>query len=169
MVSGCVSATVEPASEANFTPRDKKLLANPPYAQATIPEPYLRHIVSYHRREAPGTIVVDPDARYLYYVLPKGQAIRYGVTVGEEALVFSGVAKVGRMEEWPAWVPTADIKKPLHRQPGHALSHPWHKPAGIYRLGDLVGLHPHDQRGRHRPLQEGQARHSGCGTQAKRR
>ena len=40
--------------------------------------------------------MVDPDARYLYYVLPEGKAIRYGVTVGEEALVFSGVAKVGR-------------------------------------------------------------------------
>src|SRR5581483_4005525 len=53
-----------------------------------------RHIVDFHRKEAPGTIVVDPDARYLYYVLPNGKAIRYGVTVGEEALVFSGVAKV---------------------------------------------------------------------------
>ena len=31
-----------------------------PYAQATIPEPYQRHIVDYHRKEAPGTIVVDP-------------------------------------------------------------------------------------------------------------
>jgi len=105
--------TIEPASDANFTPRDRKLLANPPYAKASIPEPYQRHIVDFHRKEAPGTIVVDPDARYLYYVLPNGKAIRYGVTVGEEALVFSGVAKVGRKEEWPSWTPTADIKKRL--------------------------------------------------------
>ena len=153
-----------------------------PYAQATIPEPYLRHIVDYHRKEAPGTIVVDPDARYLYYVLPSGKAIRYGVTVGEEALVFSGVAKVGRKEEWPSWTPTADIKKrlgnipdssarpaqsarrarplSLHRQQGHAVPHPRHQPAGIHRLGDLLGLHPHDQRGRDRSLQPGQDRHA---------
>ncbi len=111
VLGGCMQSTVEPASEANFTPRDRKLLADAPYEKAAIPEPYKRHIVDYHRKEAPGTIVVDPDARYLYYVLPKGKAIRYGVTVGEEALAFSGVAKVGRMTEWPSWTPTADIKK----------------------------------------------------------
>ena len=111
MLGGCMNATVEPASEANLTPRDKKLLAAAPYEKATIPEPYKRHIVSYHRREAPGTILVDSDARYLYYVLPGGKAIRYGVTVGEEALAWSGVAKVGRKTEWPSWTPTAEIKK----------------------------------------------------------
>ena len=111
VLGGCMQSTVEPASEANLTPRDKKLLAAAPYERAAIPEPYKRHIVDYHRREAPGTILIDTDARYLYYVLPGGKAIRYGVTVGEEALAFSGVAKVGRMTEWPTWVPTPDIKK----------------------------------------------------------
>ena len=111
MLGGCMQATVEPASDASMTPRDKKLLAAAPYEKATIPEPYQRHIVDYHRKEAPGTIVVDSDARYLYYVLDGGKAIRYGVTVGEEALAWSGVAKVGRKAEWPTWTPTEDIKK----------------------------------------------------------
>ena len=176
-----MQSTIEPASEANLTPRDKKLLAAAPYEKATIPEPYKRHIVDYHRKEAPGTILIDSDARYLYYVLPEGKAIRYGVTVGEEALAWSGVAKVGRMTEWPSWTPTAEIKKRmdvpdfvgpgpqnpmgaramyLYRgQQGHALSHPRHQPAGIYRPGDFLGLHPHDQRGRHRSLQARQDRH----------
>ena len=111
MLGGCMQATVEPASDASMTPRDKKLLAAAPYEKVTIPEPYQRHIVNYHRKEVPGTIVVDSDARYLYYVLEGGKAIRYGVTVGEEALAFAGVAKVGRKAEWPTWTPTADIKK----------------------------------------------------------
>jgi lipoprotein-anchoring transpeptidase ErfK/SrfK len=111
--AGGIQSVAEPANEANFNARDKKLLAEAPYAQATIPEPYRRHIVGYHRKEAPGSIVVDSDARYLYYVLPDGKAIRYGITVGEEALVFSGVAKIGRTEEWPTWTPTADIKRRL--------------------------------------------------------
>jgi lipoprotein-anchoring transpeptidase ErfK/SrfK len=128
-VSGCMQQTVEPASEANFTPRDRKLLANVPYAQAQIPEAYQRHIVGYHRKESPGTIVIDPDARYLYYVLDKGKAIRYGVTVGEEALTFSGVAKVGRKEEWPSWTPTADIKKRLGNIPDFVGPGP-HNPLG---------------------------------------
>ena len=102
VLGGCMQSTVEPASEANFTPRDRKLLAAAPYEKAAIPEPYKRHIVDCRRKEGPGTILIDTDARYLYYVLPGGKAIRYGVTVGEEALAFSGVAKVGRMTEWPS-------------------------------------------------------------------
>ena len=111
VLGGCMQSTVEPASEANLTVRDKKLLAAAPYEKVNIPEPYKRHIVTYHRKETPGTIVVDSDARYLYYVLDGGKAIRYGVTVGEEALAWSGVAKIGRKAEWPTWTPTADIKK----------------------------------------------------------
>jgi hypothetical protein len=111
VLGGCMQSTIEPASEANLTARDKKLLAAAPYEKPTIAEPYRRHIVQYHRKEIPGTIVVDSDARYLYYVLPDGKAIRYGVTVGEEALAWSGVAKVGRLTEWPTWTPTAEIKK----------------------------------------------------------
>ncbi|MGH6728422.1 MAG: L,D-transpeptidase [Pseudolabrys sp.] len=113
LLGGCMQSTIEPASEANLTARDKKLLAVAPYENATIPEPYKRHIVEYQRKEVPGTIVIDSDNRYLYYVLPGGKAIRYGVTVGEEALAWSGVAKVGRMTEWPSWTPTAEIKKRL--------------------------------------------------------
>jgi lipoprotein-anchoring transpeptidase ErfK/SrfK len=121
LVSGCMQ-TVEPASDANLTPRDRKLLSSAPYAQARIPEQYLRHIVDYSGREAPGTILVDSDARYLFYVLPGSKAIRYGVTVGEEALAWSGVAKVGRMTEWPSWTPTPEIKQrmqvPAYVSPG---------------------------------------------------
>ncbi|HVX98721.1 MAG TPA: L,D-transpeptidase [Pseudorhodoplanes sp.] len=112
-LAGCIQSKVEPAPETNLTARDKELLAKAPYAKATIPEPYRRHIVDYHRKEGPGTIVIDTDARYLYYVLEGGKAIRYGVTVGEEALVWSGVARVERKTEWPTWTPTKEIKQRL--------------------------------------------------------
>ena len=111
MLGGCVHATLEPASDANLNPRDRKMLANAPYANVNIPTAYQRAVVQYHRKEAPGSIVVDSDARYLYYVLPDNRAIRYGVTVGEDALSWYGIAKVGRKEEWPSWTPTADIKR----------------------------------------------------------
>jgi lipoprotein-anchoring transpeptidase ErfK/SrfK len=163
LLSGCMQQTVEPASEANFTPRDRKLLANPPYAQANIPEPYLRHIVDFHRKESPGTIVVDPDARYLYYVLPKGKAIRYGVTVGEEALVFSGVAKVGRREEWPSWTPTAAIKKRLGNIPDFVGPGP-HNPLGARGLYLFTGKKDTLYRihGTNQPEYIGSAISSGC-------
>ncbi len=122
MLGGCMQSTVEPASEANLTQRDRKLLAAAPYAQATIPEPYRRHIVTYHRKELPGTIVIDSDARYLYYVVDGGKAIRYGVTVGEEAMAWSGVAEVKRKAEWPSWTPTPGERErmdvPAYVSPG---------------------------------------------------
>ncbi len=163
LLSGCMQQTIEPASDANLTPRDRKLLANPPYAQASIPEPYQRHIVDFHRREAPGTIVVDPDARYLYYVLDKGKAIRYGVTVGEEALVFSGVAKVGRREEWPSWTPTADIKKRLGNIPDFVGPGP-HNPLGARGLYLFSGNRDTLYRihGTNQPEYIGSAISSGC-------
>ena len=51
-----------------------------------------------------------------------GKAIRYGITVGEEAMAWSGIAKVGSMTEWPAWHPTkseilaAQACRPLSRR-----------------------------------------------------
>jgi lipoprotein-anchoring transpeptidase ErfK/SrfK len=107
VLGGCMQSTLAPAPEANLTPRDKKLLDAAPYAKADIPEPYKRHIVTWFRHEQPGTIVIDTDARYLYYVLPDNKAIRYGVAVGEEAMAWSGVAEIKRMAEWPSWTPTA--------------------------------------------------------------
>ena len=162
VLGGCMQSTIEPASEANLKPRDKKLLAGAPYADASIPEPYKRHIVSYHRKEAPGTIVIDSDARYLYYVLPQGNAIRYGVTVGEEALAFAGVAKVQRKEEWPSWTPTPEIKKRME-VPNFVGPGP-HNPMGARALylfegnkDTLYRIH-----GTNQPEYIGQAISSGC-------
>lgn len=117
LLSGCMEATLSPTTDAALTPRDKQLLARAPYAEAQIPEQFQRHIVDFSRQEQPGTIIVDTDARFLYYVLPGGKAVRYGVAVGEEAMAFSGVATVGKLAEWPDWVPTADIQARLGPYP----------------------------------------------------
>jgi lipoprotein-anchoring transpeptidase ErfK/SrfK len=105
--------------DANFTARDRQQLANPPYQQAVIPPAYRRQVVDYHRMEAPGTVLVDTAERYVYYVLPEGKAVRYGATVGEGALAWSGVATVGRKTEWPGWTPTASEKRRLGPLPDY--------------------------------------------------
>ena len=117
-LSGCMPATTyQAAPEANLKPNDKAQLAKARYANVPVAEPFRRAIVDYHRKEMPGTIVVDSDNHYLYLVQDGGKAIRYGVTVGEEALAFSGIAKVGNMAEWPKWTPTADIHKRIEGLP----------------------------------------------------
>jgi len=163
LLGGCMQGTIETASDANFTARDRKLLANAPYAKANIPLAFQRTIVQYHRKEAPGTIVVDSDAHYLYYVLADNKAIRYGVTVGEEALSWYGIAKVGRKAEWPTWTPTADIKKRLGNVPNFVEGGP-HNPMGargIYlyqgNKDTLFRIH-----GTNQPEYIGQSISSGC-------
>ncbi len=163
LVAGCNSATLEVASDANQTPRDRMLLAHVPYASATIPQQFRRHIVDYSGRERPGTIVVDTSARYLYYVMPNGKAIRYGVTVGEEALAWSGVANVGRMAEWPDWIPTPEIQARLGPYPARVAGGPAN-PLGargiyLYEGGKdtLYRIH-----GTNQPEYIGQAISSGC-------
>jgi lipoprotein-anchoring transpeptidase ErfK/SrfK len=162
-LGGCMQSTLAPSSGANLTPRDRQLLAHAPYARATIPETYRRHIVDYSRKEGPGTILVDTDARYLFYVLPGGKAIRYGVAVGEEALAFSGVATVGRMAEWPDWIPTPEIQARLGPYPARIRGGPAN-PLGARALylyesnkDTLYRIH-----GTNQPEYIGQAISSGC-------
>jgi lipoprotein-anchoring transpeptidase ErfK/SrfK len=168
LLGGCIQTTLEPASNAAMTSRDRELLAHPPYAPAAIPEPFQRHIVDYHRREAPGTIVIDPDNRFLYLVQANGKAVRYGVTVGEEAQGWSGVAKIGNMTEWPSWTPTAGEHQrldnlPSGRLPDHMNGGPAN-PMGaramyLYANGKdtLYRIH-----GTNQPEYIGQAISSGC-------
>jgi lipoprotein-anchoring transpeptidase ErfK/SrfK len=164
MLGGCVqNGQLSPTSDANWSTRDRQLLANPPYAKASIPQEYQRHIVDYQRHEAPGTIVVDTGSKYLYYVLPKGQAIRYGVTVGEEGQSWSGVARVGNKTEWPSWTPTEGEKQRLGHLPnfvpgGNA------NPMGARALYLYAGGRDTQYRihGTNQPEYIGQAISSGC-------
>lgn len=72
-------------------------------------EPNRRAEVPYNGTEAPGTIVVDPYAKFLYLVEAPGQAIRYPVAVGREGRGFSGRATIRRKEDWPGWTPTKNM------------------------------------------------------------
>lgn len=70
--------------------------------------------VYYSGPDAPGSIVVDPYARVLYYIMEGGRAMRYGIAVGREGYGFSGDAVVGAKKEWPSWTPTRNM---VRREP----------------------------------------------------
>jgi lipoprotein-anchoring transpeptidase ErfK/SrfK len=78
------------------------------------PARFKRQIVSYATREAPGTIVIDTPNTYLYYVLPGGQAVRYGIGVGRDGFTWSGTQAITKKAEWPNWTPPAEM---IARQP----------------------------------------------------
>jgi lipoprotein-anchoring transpeptidase ErfK/SrfK len=73
------------------------------------PEQFQRQIVKFRTAEKPGTIVIDADKHFLYYVLPDFQAIRYGIGVGRDGFGWAGVVDVGRKTEWPTWTPPAEM------------------------------------------------------------
>ena len=68
-----------------------------------------RQVVRYEGPEAPGSIVVDIDQRFLYLVQAEGKALRYGVGVGRQGFSWRGVATIRRKAAWPAWSPTATM------------------------------------------------------------
>jgi lipoprotein-anchoring transpeptidase ErfK/SrfK len=68
-----------------------------------------RVTVDYPSNEAPGTVIVDTQNTYLYYVLGGGKAIRYGIGVGREGFTWTGVKTVERKAEWPDWTPPPEM------------------------------------------------------------
>ena len=92
---------VSPVVRAMYGPLDDRGFVVP-----AIPERYLtpenvRQEVTFWTDEPPGSIVVDPYATYLYYVLGNDRAIRYRIGVGAMGRTFVGRATVGRKQEWP--------------------------------------------------------------------
>lgn len=88
LLSGCMQGTTFQASpQASLSPNDKAQLAKARYVNTPVAEPFRRAIVTYHRKESPGSIVIDSDNHYLYLVQDGGKAIRYGVTVGDRKSV----------------------------------------------------------------------------------
>jgi lipoprotein-anchoring transpeptidase ErfK/SrfK len=163
MLGGCMQETLAPTTQAGWSARDSQLMSNLPYKQASIPVEYQRHIVNYDRKEAPGTILVDTGNKFLYYVLPKGQAIRYGITVGEQGQAWSGTATVGRKEEWPSWTPTAGEQARLGPFPAVVPGGP-RNPMGarglyLFSGGKDTGYRIH---GTNQPEYIGRAISSGC-------
>jgi lipoprotein-anchoring transpeptidase ErfK/SrfK len=123
--------------------------------QSAIP----RETIAYRGPYAPGTILVSTRERRLYFVLPGGQAIRYGVGVGRPGFEWSGTKQIVNKREWPDWTPPIQM---LHRRPDL----PRHMAGGIdnplgaralYIGGTMYRIH-----GSNEPDTIGQAVSSGC-------
>jgi lipoprotein-anchoring transpeptidase ErfK/SrfK len=83
-------------------------------ASAGFPSEMQRQVVDFQTRFPPGSVVIDTEQTYLYYVLSDGQAIRYGIGVGRDGFTWSGEQAVTRKAEWPDWTPPAGM---IDRQP----------------------------------------------------
>lgn len=83
---------------------------------ATLPERFLPQLVNTYRTDwLAGDIHVTPDDFFLYFMLDRGLAIRYGVGVGRANLYEAGTFTVQHKAEWPRWRPTDAM---IRREPG---------------------------------------------------
>jgi len=71
-------------------------------------------VVFFRTAEAPGTIVVNTNERFLYLIIGGGRALRYGIGVGRDGFQWQGLLKITNKKEWPDWTPPAEM---IERQP----------------------------------------------------
>ena len=75
---------------------------------------YEKQEVFFRTTEAPGTIIIDTQNRFLYLLQGNNRALRYGIGVGREGFQWSGLQKIARKLEWPDWRPPPEM---IERQP----------------------------------------------------
>jgi lipoprotein-anchoring transpeptidase ErfK/SrfK len=109
VLSACVAAPPPVTTPGNYDAVQDGEFFIPAVDQRYLDELSVRNYVAYTGPEAPGTIVVDPYARRLYFVIEDGLAMRYAIAVGRAGLAFRGSATVQRREKWPSWTPTANM------------------------------------------------------------
>ncbi|WP_455297003.1 L,D-transpeptidase [Brucella pituitosa] len=58
---------------------------------------------------SPGSVIVDPHNKHLYFVESPTTVRRYGIAVGKTGYSWRGNATIERKAKWPAWHPTDDM------------------------------------------------------------
>lgn len=131
--------------------------------KSLLPARFHRQVVAYSGREAPGTILISKQERFLYYIEDTGRALRFGISVGRDGQRWTGEAVVGRRARWPSWTPTANMRRRNPNLPVRVAGGP-QNPLGaralyLYRNGQdtLYRIH-----GTNEPWSIGQAASSGC-------
>jgi lipoprotein-anchoring transpeptidase ErfK/SrfK len=99
-----------------------------PAADISMLEPrYWRQEVDNPTGEPEGRVVVDTVNYVLYFTMPNGRAMRYGVGLGRAGFEWSGEGHIAYKRKWPVWTPPAEM---IERQPE----------LEIYRRGQPPGL-----------------------------
>jgi lipoprotein-anchoring transpeptidase ErfK/SrfK len=103
-----------PAAEQIYTSSMDNGFEIPAVPLEKLPEGLRRQMVEYPNEETPGTIVVAPGQKVLYYVVDAKRAIRYGIAVGRAGFEWAGEANVDVVRAWPTWTPPPEM---IERKP----------------------------------------------------
>ncbi len=105
-------------NEAAYAPVIDAGLNVPGVPVDQVPAEFQRQSVAFETDQAPGTIIINPAAKQLYFVTGRNQAIRYGIAVGKAGFQWSGEALITERKTWPTWTPPEEMieRKPELRQ-----------------------------------------------------
>ena len=78
-------------------------------------------VVSFEYDYPAGSIVIINSERRLYYILGGGRALRYGVAVGNEDEIWTGMEIVTLKRDAPRWVDPDDEENVVEPGPGNPL------------------------------------------------
>src|SRR3954452_7999763 len=70
---------------------------------AGLPFAMQRQVVFYRTTIIPGSIVVDRENRFLYFIDANNSARRYGIGIAQQCLSGGSLFRVTNKLEWPAW------------------------------------------------------------------
>lgn len=73
--------------------------------------------VAFWSSEPAGTIVIDTQARKLYFTLGQNEAYLYPISVGRKGFTWTGTETVTRVADWPDWHPPAEMRERDPRLP----------------------------------------------------
>jgi lipoprotein-anchoring transpeptidase ErfK/SrfK len=108
LLAGCnVTTFPDPA----LTARDVQLLSLMPSFQRNQDAFRMRQRMKNTTKHTPGTIVIDSDAKFLYFIEEGGTKLRYEISVGAQEYTWRGEAFIRRKAEWPNWVPMEEARK----------------------------------------------------------
>ncbi|TGD42882.1 L,D-transpeptidase [Pseudotabrizicola sediminis] len=118
-LAACVPATT--SAPAVVVPAEAMYLATkdngidiPAIDPARVPAQFQRQVVDFPSEEVPGTVIINPATKHLYFITGKNKAIRYGIAVGAAGFQWSGQALVTNRRQWPTWTPPKEM---IERKP----------------------------------------------------
>ena len=118
LLAACVDPAAGPTASTQPLPKsDENVyvasmdsgITIPALPVAEIPESHRRQVVAYETDQPPGTIIINPKTKLLYYVLGPRKAIRYGIAVGKSGFEWSGEAIINEKKQWPTWIPPKEM------------------------------------------------------------
>jgi lipoprotein-anchoring transpeptidase ErfK/SrfK len=118
-----------------------------------------RQVVGYSGNEAPGTIIINTQARFLYLIEAPGRAVRYGIGVGRSGFRWAGIKQITMKRQWPDWRPPDEMLRRRPDLPRYMPGGP-ENPLGaraLYLGSSLYRIH-----GSNEPWTIGTAVSSGC-------